>query len=198
MYGSDAIGGVIDMKNRNVPADNTIGGVIDLSGKTNNEFLGASMVLYGRKRWFFASFRATLLSYGDYKVPTDSVDIYSYRAALYRHHMRNTAGKEADLHFSFGALLPKFQSILYISNVFDKAGFFANAHGQEPRNVDASLHDQSNRDINYPYQEVNHFKIINNSQYRWERFKLETDLGFQRNFRQECGKYAHIDPHCTF
>lgn len=32
MYGSDAIGGVIDMKNRKLPAENTFGGVIDLSG----------------------------------------------------------------------------------------------------------------------------------------------------------------------
>ena len=37
-YGSDAIGGVIDMKNRKVPAVNSFGGTIDLSGKTNNDF----------------------------------------------------------------------------------------------------------------------------------------------------------------
>jgi len=191
MYGSDAIGGVIDVRNEQVPADNTIGGMVDLSAKTNNEYLGASLLLYGRKKWFFAALRATLLGYGDYKVPTDSVDIYSYRVALYRHHMRNTAGKEADLHFSLGILLPKFQSRFYISNVYAKNGFFANAHGQEPRNVDATFHDRSNRDINYPFQEVYHFKIINNSQYRWRKLKLQTDLGFQRNFRQEWSQYVN-------
>ncbi len=104
MYGSDAIGGVIDMKNRKLPAENSFGGTIDLSGKTNNDFLGTSISLYGRKKWFFADVRATFLDYGDYKVPTDSVDIYSYRAALYKNHLRNTAGKEKDLHFSFGII----------------------------------------------------------------------------------------------
>ncbi len=190
MYGSDAIGGVIDMKNRKLPAENSIGGTVDLSGKTNNDFLGTSVSLYGRKKGFFADLRATLLDYGDYKVPADSVDIYSYRAALYRNHLRNTAGKEQDLHFSFGILKQKFQSRFYISNINSKSGFFANAHGLEPRNIDTELHDKSNRDINYPYQSVNHFKVTNTSQWLWEKLKLESDLGFQQNFRQEWSQYV--------
>jgi iron complex outermembrane receptor protein len=146
--------------------------------------------MYGRKKWFFADFRATFIGYGDYKVPADSVDIYSYRAALYKNHLRNTAGKEQNLHFSFGIIQKRFQSKFYLSNVNSKSGFFANAHGLEPRNVDANLHDKSNRDIQYPYQTVNHFKIINSSFYRWEKLKLEFDLGFQRNFRQEWSQYV--------
>src|SRR5574344_69923 len=74
MYGSDAMGGVIDMKNRKLPADSSYGGSVDLSGKTNNDFVGTSISLYVRKKWFFADFRATILDFGDYKVPTDSVD----------------------------------------------------------------------------------------------------------------------------
>ncbi len=190
MYGSDAIGGIIDMKNKNIPAENSYGGTIDLTGKTNNDFLGSSVSLYGRGKWFFANVRVTLLDYGDYKVPTDSVDIYSYRVALYKNHLRNTAGREQNLHFSFGITQNRFQSQFHFSNTNSKSGFFANAHGLEPRNVDAKLHDESNRDIQYPYQKVNHFKIINSSSYRWEKLKLEFDLGYQRNFRQEWSQYV--------
>ncbi len=190
MYGSDAIGGIIDMKTKKIPTENSYGGTIDLTGKTNNDFLGASVSLYGREKWFFADVRATLLGYGDYKVTTDSIDIYSYRAALHKNHLRNTAGKEQNLHFSFGIIQKRFQSKFYLSNVNSKSGFFANAHGLEPRNVDTNLHDKSNRDIQYPYQTVNHFKIINSSFYRWEKLKLEFDLGFQRNFRQEWSQYV--------
>lgn len=190
MYGSDAIGGVIDMKNKKVPIEGSLGGNIDFTGKTNNDYLGTSISLYGRKKCFFANFRATIQSFGDYKVPTDSVNIYSYRAALYKNHLRNTAGKEQNIHFSFGIIQKMFQSRFYISNVNSKIGFFANAHGLEPRNVDTELHDKSSRDINYPYQEVNHFKIINISQYKWNNLKLELDFGFQRNFRQECSQYV--------
>jgi len=190
MYGSDAMGGVIDMKNKKIPADSTYGGSVDLSGKTNNDFVGTSVSLYGRENWFFADFRATILDYGDYKVPTDSVDIYSYRAPLYKNHLRNTAGKEQNLHLTFGILKTKFQSRFYISDVNSKNGFFANAHGLEPRNVDTKLHDKSSRDINYPYQSVNHFKVINSSQYNFGKLKLESDIGFQRNFRQEWSQYV--------
>ncbi len=191
MYGSDAIGGVIDMKNRQIPAENSLGGSVDFSGKTNNDYLGTSLAIYGRKNWFFADLRATIIDFADYKVPTDSVDIYSYKAALHKKRLRNTAGNEKNLHLSLGVIRTKFQSRFYISNVNAKSGFFANAHGLEPRRVDANLHDNSNRDIQFPNQEVEHFKLINKSQYNWERLKIETELGFQHNFRQEWSQYVN-------
>lgn len=190
MYGSDAIGGVIAMKNRHVPDENTFGGTIDFTGKTNNDFVGGSASFYFRKEKFFADFRATILDYGDYKVPTNYVDIYSYRAPLYKHHLRNTAGKEQDFHTSFGYIDRNFQSRFFISNVYSKSGFFANAHGQEPLNVDTELHDHSSRDIQQPYQSVNHFKINNESRFRFGKSTVTLDLGFQQNFRQEKSMYT--------
>jgi len=191
MYGSDAIGGVIDVKQNKIPLDSTICGVVDLIGKSNNNLIGSSFSLTGRKNLFFMSLRATVLDYGDYKVPTDSVDIYSYRAALHNNQLRNTAGNEKDIHFTFGFIQKQFTSTLFASNINSKSGFFANAHGIEPRNIDALLHDKSSRDILYPYQQVNHFKVINKSQWEKEKFKIETDLGFQRNFRQEWSQYVN-------
>ncbi len=190
MYGSDAIGGVINMKNRSLPAPNTIGGTVDLSGKSNNELLGGSVSLYGRKKWFYADFRTTMLRYGDYKVPTDSIDIYSYKAALHHHQLRNTAGKEQNFHITLGVIQKQFQSKFYLSNVYTKSGFFANAHGLEPRNVNEALYDKSSRDILHPYQSVNHFKLTNSSQYQGEGWKLETNLGYQHNYRQERSQYV--------
>lgn len=190
MYGSDAIGGVIDMKNRSTPSPNSFGGSIDLSGKTNNDFIGTSVKLYARKNWFYASLRATLLDYGDYRVPTDSVDIYSYRAALHNNHLRNTAGKEQNLHLSLGIIKDHFHNRLYFSNVRAKNGFFANAHGLKPVEVDTDLHDKSSRDIHYPYHKVNHFKAINNSTYNRDKLKLELNIGYQHNFRQEWSQYT--------
>ncbi len=189
MYGSDAIGGIINMKNRHHPAKNSFGGSIDLSGKTNNDFIGTSISLHGRRNSFFISARGTLLDYGDYKVPTDTVEVNGYSPGLYENHLRNTAGKEKDLHVSFGIIKKRFQSNFYISNINSKIGFFANAHGLEPLSADTLLHDKSSRDIHYPYQKVNHFKVTNTSSYRWEQVKLELDLGFQRNFREELNHY---------
>lgn len=190
MYGSDAIGGVIDLKSRKIPALNTIGGKVDLTGKSNNDYIGTSVMLSGRKKDLFATLRATLLEYGDYRVPADSVDIYSYRAPLHENHLRNTAGNEYNFHFTLGIVKPEFFSRFFVSNFFSKSGFFANAHGIEPLNVDTDLHDKSSRDINYPFQQVNHFKINNTSNWYLDNYKFEFDLGFQHNFRQEKNTYT--------
>jgi iron complex outermembrane receptor protein len=191
MFGSDAIGGVIDLKSSQLPADNTFGGTIDLTGKTYNDFLGTSVSLYGRKNGFFGDFRVSKLGYGDYKVPVDSVDIYSYRVPLDERHLRNTAGNELNLHTSFGIITQRFQSRFHVSSINSMSGFFANTHGLEPRNVDVEMHDQSNRDIQYPYHTVQHLKAINSSLYEWDRLRLELDLGFQRNLRQEWSEYVN-------
>jgi len=189
-YGSDAIGGVIDIQNKKIPDNQTIGATIDLTGKSNSGFLGTSVSLFGRHNHFFATARFTLLNYGDFKVPADSVDIYSYRAALHNRQLRNTAGKEQNLHLSLGYIQNGFQSRLYVSNISLKNGFFANAHGLEPRRVDTTLHDKSSRDIQYPYQEVNHFKLLNTSTLQLNKLKVSLDLGVQRNFRQEWSQYV--------
>ena len=190
MYGSDAIGGVIDIKQLGVPAENSFGGSVDLTGKSNNSLLGTSIDVFARKKALYFTGRVTLLDFADYRVPTDSVDIYSYKAALYKHHLRNTAGNEQDFHFSFGAVGQQFTTRFYFSDLHSKNGFFANAHGLEPRNVDTVLHDRSSRDIQYPYQEVNHLKVTNQSEWHGENFNAEMELGFQNNFRQERSQYV--------
>ncbi len=190
VYGSDAIGGIIDLKQTETPAVGHIGGSIDLIGKSNNNLVGSSAYFYARKNNLFITFRGTLINYADYRVPTDSVDIYSYKAALCKNRLRNTAGNEQNFHISFGLLEKHFSSRFYISSIFNKGGFFANAHGLEPRDVDTVLHDKNNRDIHYPFQQVNHIKVINKSEFRKENLRIETELGFQRNYRQEWSQYT--------
>ena len=191
MYGSDAIGGVIDVKPANPPAPNSLGGSVDIIGKTNNNLYGTSVNLYGRNQhWFFDS-RVTYQNYGDYRVPADTVFVYDYAVRLRNNYLRNTAGRETGLHFNTGYIGDHFRSIFYVSNIYTRSGFFANAHGLEPRQVDTVLHDRSSRDIQLPYQEVNHFKLINRSQYQTGKHTLQADLGYQHNFRQEYSQYVN-------
>jgi iron complex outermembrane receptor protein len=190
MYGSEAIGGIIELKQLETPTENTIGGSVDLTGKSNNNLMGVSANIYARKKRFFVTSRFTITDYADYRVPADSVDIYSYRAPLYKNRLRNTAGYEHDLHFSVGYLGKQFSNRLYVSNTRSKSGFFANAHGLEPRRVDTDLHDHSDRDIQYPFQEVNHFKVISKSDIRLDKIRIEAELGFQNNYREECNQYV--------
>ncbi len=190
-YGSDAIGGVIDMQARNIPEKRTFGGSIDLTSKSNNNFGGASMSLYGRINWLYADLRLTLADYGDYKVPTDSVHIYSYKAPLYNNQMRNTAGEELNGHLAFGLILPEFQNIVRLSSVSSKNGLFANAHGREPRYIIYEEQDASDRDILYPFQDVKHLKVINSLKWKLDDLVLCADIAYQHNHRQEWSEYTN-------
>ena len=190
-YGSDAIAGAINVKYPALPAVNTFGGDINLIGKTNNALYGASLNIYGRTKKWFSSGRVTLQDYGDYRVPTNRLYVYDYPVDLHNNYLRNTAGREADLHFSTGYISDQFRSVFYISNTYNKSGFFANAHGLEPRNVDAAMHNRSSRDILMPYQEVNHFKLINRNHIRMNDHLIELEAGYQNNFRQEYNRYVN-------
>ncbi len=190
IYGPDAIGGVIDLKQVEIPLERTIGGAVDLTARSNNSFLGTSAGFYARKKDWFITTRVTLADYADYRVPADSVAIYSYLVPLYKNRLRNTAGDEHNFHLSFGRSGNLSANRIFISNLRSRSGFFANAHGIEPRKVDTGLHDSSDRDILYPYQQVNHFKIISKNEFRSDKLKLEADLGYQRNDREEWSNYV--------
>lgn len=190
-FGSDALGGAVIIEHEALPEMNAWGGAVDLSSQSNNGLFGGSLQVQGRREHFFGRIRATYLDYGDYRVPADSVDIHSYRAALHEKRLRNTAGKEGALHLETGWIGRGYSNRLFFSILGNKNGFFANAHGLEPRQVDADLHDRRSRDILYPYHQVHHWKVINKSVWRWERLSLKADLGVQRNFRQEWSAYVN-------
>ena len=189
-YGSDAIAGVVNVSQAFVPEPYTLSGSVDLTGKSNNRMFGTSASLHGRKKSFYFNSRITLNDYADYRVPTDSVDIYSFRVPLHKNRLRNTAGNELNLHFSTGIIKPNWNTKFFISNVSSKAGFFANAHGLEPRKVDMELYDKSDRDILHPYQNVDHLKLVNRTMINLNKTMVRFDLGYQHNYREEHSKYV--------
>lgn len=190
MYGSDAIAGILSIRTTEIPAHNTIAGSIDITGRSNNRLTGMSASLMTRRKAIYVSGRITAIAYGDYILPVDSIDIYSYRIALRKHSLRNTAGNEADFHLTTGIITNHFKGHIILSSINTRAGFFANAHGLEPRNVDTRLHDQSNRDIQYPWQEAHHSKMIVSGEYAIEKLRIEVIFGYQNNLRNEWSPYV--------
>ncbi|MEO9571916.1 MAG: TonB-dependent receptor [Polaribacter sp.] len=188
VYGSDAIAGVVDIEPNKVPLENSFNGEVNLLAESNNDLIGISFGLQKRKeKWFYRS-RLTLRDYGDYKVPTEQINYENYIFTLEDHNLRNTAGREANANFSIGYISNKIISETFISNVYAKNGFFANAHGLEVRTSSID-YDASNRDIDLPYHKVNHFKVINNTSLEFENHTLLFDIGFQNNKREE-----HTEP----
>ncbi|TVR73438.1 MAG: TonB-dependent receptor [Marinilabiliales bacterium] len=191
LYGSDAIGGVLRIHQDPVPAAGTLSGSIELTGRSNNNLIGGSAWLAGRSKRFFITSRFTALDYADYRIPADSVEIYSYHVMLNDRRLRNTAGKEMNLHASAGYLVPGLLARLSASAVTSRSGFFANAHGLEPRRVDTDLYDESDRDILFPSQNVSHLKLMGHTTWEKGIYRLESEAGYQKNFRQENNHYVN-------
>lgn len=184
LYGSDAIGGVINIQGPAVPELNSFSGSVNLLGETGNDLLGISTGVQAREnKWFYRG-RITYRDFGDYKVPTDQINYENYIFDLHDNYLRNTAGNEANFSASLGFVGDRVKTETFISNVNSKNGFFANAHGLEVRSSTID-YDASNRDIDLPFHKVNHFKATNTTTFYKANHRFQIDLGFQNNHREE-------------
>lgn len=184
MYGANAIGGVIDLKQLSAPGRHTSGGSVLVNGATNNLQGGISARYFQRFDRFYFQTSISHSSYADYRVPADSISYMTYNIRLKEQRLRNTAGRENNAGIRLGYLGRQVNSHLSITNNFSKSGFFANAHGLEIRNSQIA-YDLSERDIDLPSQQVNHLKILSNTSWMITDYKLNIDLGYQHNYRQE-------------
>ena len=183
LYGSDAIGGVLSLYTNHVPTEK-FSGSVQLFGRSNNEQLGLSAKIGGRLGGWFYRANATLIDYADYKVPTDSIQYYSYWIKLKDQRLRNTAGCECDGSVMLGYAGYNFHTDVRVSDSYAKSGFFANAHGLEVRLSDID-YDYSRRDIDLPYQWVNHLKVLSHTTWRNDMTSFELNLAYQNNLREE-------------
>lgn len=184
MYGSDAIAGVINIKNNTLPNVNSLAGEVNITHKNNNNLYGISFGVKQRyKHWYYKT-RITHQQYGDYKVPVRKITYDNYIFDLHQNNLRNTAGKNHNIGFSLGYTDDALNSTTYISNVHAKNGFFANAHGLEVRTSKID-YDKSSNDIDLPLHKVNHFKINNNTRFSLKNNTLDIEIGFQKNDREE-------------
>ncbi len=187
VHGSDAIGGVLSLKANYLPTEKFEGSV-QLFGRSNNGQIGASAKVGGRSKRFFYRANVTLSDYADYRVPTDSIQYYSYYIRLNNRRLRNTAGRERNGSLMVGYLGNRFHTDLRISDAYSKSGFFADAHGLEVRLSDID-YNHSRRDIDLPYQWVNHLKVQSHSTWYGEKWDMEANLAYQHNLRKE-----HAEP----
>lgn len=183
LYGSDAIGGVLSLYTNHVPTE-PLSGSVQIFGRTNNEQLGLSAKIGGRKGKFFFRANVTLIDYADFRVPADSIQYYSYWIRLKDQRLRNTAGCERDGSVMVGWQGYNFHTDVRVSDSYSKSGFFANAHGLEVRLSDID-YDRSRRDIDLPYQWVNHLKVLSHTTWRNEVLSAELNLAYQNNLREE-------------
>ncbi|NJM15069.1 MAG: TonB-dependent receptor plug domain-containing protein [Bacteroidales bacterium] len=130
-YGSDAIGGVINLLPHHVPIASGTTGEISFTGKSNTQWLGSSANLTIRKGDFYSNLAVTHNNFGDLTIPytdyfwaaTQNTDTTSSHKTKLGDQLHNTAGRENAVSISTGVVKPWGNSYLEFSYYGTKTGF---------------------------------------------------------------------------
>ena len=183
LYGSDAMGGVIDITSPPVPSVDMLFGDVTLLGKSVNGTLGGSFMLGIKKSFWYAQVRYSEQHFGDYRIPTDTIVYLPQKMPVYGRKLKNTAGIERNIGFFAQYQRQRYKANYSVSNVYQKTGFFPGAHGIP--DVSRVEDDGDSRNMELPSSKVNHLKVTTLQQYAWEKLVLSGDFGFQNNHREE-------------
>lgn len=191
-FGSDAIGGAIEVLPSRIPQENIYYGDVTMIGKSNNNLTGISVMnAFKRNKWYFKA-RYTGQRYSDYRVPANSLNYQGTILPIYKKRMKNTAGKENNISALINFSDNKIENSLNFSNVYQKNGLYPLSHGLEHQ--EDLLHDGSFRNIDMPNSSVNHFKLSNNTLIKFSpSLNLSIDLGYQENRRKEMELFHEHD-----
>ena len=184
-YGSDGLGGVINLMPAPVPTRNSISGQVIALGKSNNEHVGGSAQLRLNRNDFWVSMRYSRQDFGDYRVPADTFVFQTFILPLFDGYLKNSAGEEENREIQVGLSRDWGITRLTYSHYRLKSGLFSGAVGV-PRSY-ALQPDGSRRDIDLPSQEVNHYKFLFTQTLLLGDDHLNLNIGYQLNQRQEFG-----------
>lgn len=187
LYGSDAMGGVIEITQAPPPSENQVFGEVSLLGKTVNGTLGASLMLGIKKGAFHTKLRYSEQHFGDYRVPADTVVYLTQLLPVEGKRLKNTAGFERDGSWHADYRKGRYKADYAVSDVYQKMGFFIGAHGIP--NASLLRDDGNSRNIELPYSRVNHLKIMSNQQYTRDNLSVHWNIGYQHNHREEWSRF---------
>lgn len=186
-YGSDALGGVIRIKNNIVPVYNGFSGESVSFFKSVNDNYTQALLLKYKKDKLFYKIKGTYTSFGDYKLPADTIKYLTVKMPVTNGRLKNTAGNEQNIMGQIGYVSDHFQSILTINTNHFKAGFFPGAHGIP--SIKRTEDDGDKRNIDFPFQDTNHVKFISNNKWHFNKTNVALHIGYQYNNRKEFSQF---------
>jgi iron complex outermembrane receptor protein len=176
LYGSDALGGVINIIDDFVPAIGEFNGNFTSSYNSNNGLTGSSLMLQGNNDGFVYRGRVSYknaygFSYRDKTVPNSGFNETNFSTML----GLNKIWGYAHLNLSkFGT------NIGLIEDGPDANGDYLDENGEVITNSEAR-----SRKLGLPFQKINHYRAALNSNVLLGGGQLKTTLAFQRNVRKE-------------
>jgi iron complex outermembrane receptor protein len=183
LYGSDAMGGAIEISQPPAPVEDTAFGEVVALGKSVNETLGGSVMLGVKRGAWYVRLRYSEQRFADYRIPADTIVYLTQRMPVHNRRLKNTAGLERDASLYAEYRKGAYTSTYTVGNAFQKTGFFPGAHGIP--DISRLGDDGSFRNIDLPYSRVNHLKAASRQQYAFGNGAVWLDAGYQRNDREE-------------
>jgi iron complex outermembrane receptor protein len=176
MYGSDALGGVINILDGLPAAEGTLKGEFLTNYASNNGLTGNSLMLQGNENGLIYKVRGTYKNAYSYKTPIEYVP--------------NSGFRETNFEGQIGLNKKWGYAHLDASSFRNTIGFYEPARNDDGQLVDedgGSFSDSENKDrkLSFPKQDVRHYKLALNSNILLEEGSLKATLGFQRNLRRE-------------
>ncbi len=183
VYGSDGLGGVIRILPPVLPEEGILKAGFETVYRSVNQHAGGTAYAGFRRKGFFAMGRYSHQNFGDYAVPADSFVFQGYRLPIEDGQLKNTAGRESAGQLVLGRVQQHSMTRLTLSRYRLDAGLFSGAVGI-PRSY-ALEPDGDRRDVDFPSQMVEHWKLALNQRLDFGPNLLSVDLGIQRNLRRE-------------
>ncbi len=182
-YGSDGLGGVINIMPDKILATDSFKGSIQGIHKTNNEHWGGSAKVGININDWFLTARYSLQDFADYQVPANVFTYNGFDLPILNNRLKNTAGNEQNISINSGVKKDWGITRILYSHYSLNAGLFSGAVGI-PRSY-ALTDDGNNRDLDVPQQKVDHYRLSLNQTVFFDGNHLAFDIGYQRNLRQE-------------
>jgi iron complex outermembrane receptor protein len=176
LYGSDALGGVINILDALPAPEGTLQGEFLTNYATNSGLTGSSLMLQGNENGFVYRARGTYKNAHAYQTPTGYVP--------------NSGFNETDFNAQLGFNKAWGYAHLDLSSFRTNIGFYEPAVNSSGEFIDDEgnifTEDQfKDRSVAFPKQDVRHYKIALNSNLLFNSGSLKTNLGYQHNLRRE-------------
>lgn len=195
MYGSDALGGVVNFIT-NIPApEGTVRGNIFTNYQTNNKLQAYHANLAGNKNGFNWNIYGSGRSAKDYKNPYDGKVLNS------RFNELNFGGYAGiNKHWGYSHLIVSSfnQNLGLVEGDRDDATGRFIAYGESTLERIALPADFESRTPLTPYQNVRHYKVVSDNNLNFGRHRVKLNAGFQNNLRKEFGDPFSDEPELFF
>jgi iron complex outermembrane receptor protein len=165
LYGSDAIGGVINILDPSAPPPGQVKGEFLSNYGTNNGQTGSSLMLTGNENGFVWRGRGSYQNAYSYKTPEGYFPNSGFNNTNFNGMLGlNKSWGYSHLNFSY-----------YKNNI----GF------HDPESADDLYTTEKSRTLDFPRQDIRHYKLALNNNFVIGEGSLKLDVGYQRNQRRE-------------